>query len=83
MDLEATGRTAFGVNITLVVLGALAVILRIFAKKNTRLGFASEDWFIVGALLLLVAFTACLLQGRCTACLRPHAPQVVNVSKAS
>lgn len=72
LDLQATGHVAFGVNIAMVVLSALAVLLRLYAKTKTRLGFASEDWLIIVAFLLQCAFAVILLRGKSNIWWRPY-----------
>ena len=50
-----------GVSITMMVLVAIALVLRIFARLGIQQTFGPEDWFIWTAAALFVAYNGVLL----------------------
>lgn len=71
-DLRTSDHLTFGLTIAMSAFSLLAVILRLFAKSKTRLGFAGEDWLIVAAIGLLCAYAVILLRGKVTTLFAPE-----------
>lgn len=64
MNISSSGHTIINLCISFAVIDSVAVILRLLAKRSTKVGFAADDAWVVASVSCFYVFVGTIIWGK-------------------